>query len=102
MSRSTVVTVSTTETTFSYNTGSRELAEIFGVWQLNLDTKFKGEFECVVAKESLLKFLRMYPRNKHIQFMLDLIEDAFETWKLICSTSTYYPLPVTITVRCED
>jgi hypothetical protein len=103
MSRTTIVTVQTTNVEFSYSTGSSELANMFDLYWLTLDgKKFKGVEEVDQAYNILIEFLKLYPRNKHIQFMLDEMDEAKEMWKLIRKDTPDYPLRTEVRVRLSE
>lgn len=102
MSSTTVITVSVSDITFSYSTGSYELAEMFRVAQMNTEKKFRDWEAFNEVGSVLTDFLRRYPRNKRIQFILDEMEAAEEVWKKIHEDHPDHPFQMTATVRLEN
>lgn len=89
MSQVSIIEVSVGVVNIKLETGSRTLANMFGVYLKDSrdpeyyreEQKFSGEQAYGMAMEHLVSYLRIGPRDKDINYILDKIEEGYADWK---------------------
>lgn len=92
MSQVSIIEVSVGVVSIKLETGSRTLANMFGVYlkdsrdpeYFREEQKFSGEEAYGLATDHLVSYLRIGPRDKDIHFILDKIEEGYADWKRDC------------------
>lgn len=112
MSQASIIEVSVGFITVKLQTESRTLANMFGIYlkdsndpdYVKEEQQFAGEEAYGLATEQLVSYLRIGPRNKDINFILDKIEEGYADWKRDCEHfkqcgyETEHPFHLYITV----